>query len=343
MAKKGKTYLGNLRDLWAIEKNPRKGLMSYEWAAMAYTLFTLLLIFFTYTKLQHPEALIAGRLRIVAMTVALWAVYRLVPCRLTMFARVVAQLALLAWWYPDTYELNRVLPNLDHLFAGWEQQLVGCQPALLFSQLMPQAWFSELMNLGYASYYPLIVAVMLYYFAWRYEEFERATLVLLGSFFAYYVIFDVLPVVGPQYYYPAIGLDQVAAGVFPNIGDYFNYHADILPSPGWSDGFFYQMVESAHDAGERPTAAFPSSHVGITVVILLLAWHARSRHQWLFWVIVPFFVLMCFATVYIQAHYLIDALAGLLSGIAFYVAFMFISSLIPSPKPNRRAKAGRRA
>lgn len=88
--------MGNLRDLWAIEKNPRKGLMSYEWAAMAYTLFTLLLIFFTYTKLQHPEALIAGRLRIVAMTVALWAVYRLVPCRLTMFARVVAQLALLA-------------------------------------------------------------------------------------------------------------------------------------------------------------------------------------------------------------------------------------------------------
>jgi membrane-associated phospholipid phosphatase len=103
------------------------------------------------------------------------------------------------------------------------------------------------------------------------------------------------------------------------------------------------MVESAHDAGERPTAAFPSSHVGITVVILLLAWHAQSRRQWLFWVIVPFFVLMCFATVYIQAHYLIDALAGLLSGIAFYVAFMFISSLIPSPKPNRRAKAGRRS
>ena len=134
----------------------------------------------------------------------------------------------------------------------------------------------------------------------------------------------------------------MAAGVFPNIGDYFNYHADILPSPGWSDGIFYQMVESAHDAGERPTAAFPSSHVGITVVILLLAWHAQSRRQWLFWVIVPFFVLMCFATVYIQAHYLIDALAGLLSGIAFYVAFMFISSLIPSPKPNRRAKAGRR-
>ena len=310
---------------------------------MAYTLFTLLLIFFTYTKLQHPEALIAGRMRIVAMTAALWAVYRLVPCRLTIFTRVVGQLALLAWWYPDTYELNRVLPNLDHLFATWEQTLVGCQPALLFSQLMPQAWFSELMNLGYASYYPLIVAVLIYYFGWRYQEFERATFVLLGSFFAYYVVFDLLPVVGPQYYYAAIGLDQVAAGVFPNIGDYFNHHAEILPSPGWSDGFFYQMVESAHDAGERPTAAFPSSHVGITLVILLLAWHAHSHRQWLFWAIVPFFVLMFFSTVYIQAHYLIDAFAGLLTGIAFYAVFMWITSLIPSPKPSRRAKAGRQS
>ena len=103
------------------------------------------------------------------------------------------------------------------------------------------------------------------------------------------------------------------------------------------------MVESAHDAGERPTAAFPSSHVGITVVILMLAWHAHSRRQWLFWAIMPFFVLMFFSTVYIQAHYLIDAFAGLLTGIAFYAVFMWISSLIPSPKPSRRAKAGRQS
>ena len=34
------------------------------------------------------------------------------------------------------------------------------------------------------------------------------------------------------------------------------------------------------------------------------------------------FVLLCFSTVYIQAHYAIDALAGLLSGtIIYYVLF----------------------
>jgi len=310
-----------LKSLFRIEKNPKRGLTSYEWIVMAYTLFTLVFIFFTYTKLQSPNALIVGRLRIVAMTIALWAVYRLVPCKLTLFTRAVAQLALLAWWYPDTYELNRILPNLDHLFAHWEQLCFGFQPALTFSLQMPQWWFSELMALGYASYYPLLVVCMLYYFIFRYHQFEHATFILLGSFFAYYVVFVVLPVVGPQFYYGAIGLDNVAKGIFPSVGDYFNTHTEMLKNPGWEDGFFYKMVVSAHDAGERPTAAFPSSHVGITVVILMLAWHAKTKKQWLFWVIMPFFVLMFFATVYIQAHYLIDALAGLITGVLFYEGF----------------------
>ena len=38
--------------------------------------------------------------------------------------RIIAQIALLAWWYPDTYEINRMFPNLAHLFSGWEQDVV---------------------------------------------------------------------------------------------------------------------------------------------------------------------------------------------------------------------------
>ena len=320
-----------LIELFKIEKEPKRGLMSYEWVVLAYALLTLLFIFFTYTKLQSPEALIVGRLRIVAMTLALWLVYRLVPCKLTILARMAAQMALLAWWYPDTYELNRVLPNLDHIFATWEQTLIGCQPALLFSLHMPQAWFSELMNLGYSSYYPLLVVVLLYYFAYRYHEFERATFILLSSFFIYYVLFVLLPVAGPQYYYAAIGVDKVAAGVFPDVSNYFNQHTEILTSPGWNGGFFYQLVEGAHDAGERPTAAFPSSHVGVTTVILLLAWHAHSRRHWLFWLVLFFFVLMFPATVYTQAHYLIDAIAGLLTGVLFYYLVAWIAQKVTMP------------
>jgi len=308
--------------LFEIEKNPRKGLLAVEWVVMGYLLLTLLLMFFTYTKMQDPEPMLWGRFRIVMMTVALWAVYRMIPCRFTHFCRIGAQFLLLPWWYPDTYLLNRIFPNLDHLFATYEQQLFGCQPALLFSQAIDHPIFSELMHLGYAAYYPMIALVTLFYFFCRYREFDRTEFIILASFFIYYVIFIALPVTGPQYYYLAAGVENIAQGIFPNVHDYFATHDECLPMPGYDNGFFFQCVASAHATGERPTAAFPSSHVGVTTILMILAWHSNNRK--LFYGMLPLFVLMCLATVYIQAHYAIDVLAGWVSGIAIFAVLHFL-------------------
>ena len=305
-----------IRYLFEIEKKPRKGLLAAEWVIMGYMVLTLLFMLFTWTKLPNPEPMLWGRFHFVAMTVALWGVYRIVPCRFTLLCRIVLQLSLLSWWYPDTFDLNRILPNLDPTFASLEQALFGCQPALLFSQQWNHPIFSELMYMGYSSYFLLIAIVTFYYFFKRYQEFERTSFVILTSFFVYYVIFVVLPVTGPQYYYLAVGIDNIAQGVFPSVGDYFMTHDQMMEMPGWQDGFFYQFMVHAHAAGERPTAAFPSSHVGVTLVLLLLAWRSGSRR--LFCFVLPFFLLMCLATVYIRAHYVIDVLAGLVSGFLFY-------------------------
>lgn len=326
-----------------IESKPSKNLFAVEWAMIAYLVLTTLVIVFCYTKVQNPEAMLWGRVRILFTTAALYAVYRMVPCRLTRLARVVVQVALLSWWYPDTYELNRMFPNLDHIFATWEQQLFGCQPALLFSQLtsfggVGGGLFSELMDLGYASYYPMIAVVLLYYFFRRYDEFLHASFVVMASFFLFYVIFVFLPVVGPTFYYQAVGLDTIMQGVFPNVGDYFNHHTECLPSPGYTDGFFYHLVENAKAAGERPTAAFPSSHVGISTILMFLAWHARDRR--LLFILLPFYVLLCFSTVYIQAHYAIDALAGLVTGTVFYFVLMYLTTEVkPSKEAERKRKS----
>lgn len=313
----------DLKKYITTEKKPRKGLLAAEWVVMAYLLLTTVIILFCYTDVVNPKAMLWGRARVVAMTAALWFVYRLWPCRLTLLLRMLVQLALLSWWYPDTYEINRMFPNLDHVFAAWEQNLFGFQPALLFSQAVPSHIFSELMDLGYASYYPMIALVLLVYFFTCYKEFPRAAYIVLGAFFLYYVIFIFVPVVGPTFYYNAVGVDQIAKGVFPDLGLYFNNHQECLPSPGDVNGVFYQLVESAKEAGERPTAAFPSSHVGCSTVLMLLAWHSKKR--WLLWVLLPLFVLLCFATVYIQAHYAIDAIAGLITGVLIYFLLFFTS------------------
>ena len=242
---------------------------------------------------------------------------------MTKMVRIMAQLALLAWWYPDTYEINRMFPNLDHIFAEWEQDLFGCQPALLFAKAMPWAVVSELMSMGYFMYYPMIAIIVFYYFFCGYSESERASFVILASFFLYYVIFIFVPVVGPTFYYDAVGISEITKGVFPALGNYFNTHTDCLPTPGYANGFFYQLVEDAKAAGERPTAAFPSSHVSISTICMLLGWHTGNRK--LVYIMLPFYIFLCLATVYIQAHYLIDALAGLVSGIIVYFALMAMS------------------
>ena len=315
--------MNSFKDIFKIEKKPRKGLLAVEWVVLGYMLLTTLIILFTYTKAINPESMLWGRFRILVIITALWAVYRLVPCRFTLFCRIGVHLALLSWWYPDTYEINRVLPNLDPIFATWEQQLFGCQPALLFYEAVPSVFFSELMLMGYASYYPMIGVVALYYFFRRYQDFERITFIILASFFIYYVIFVALPVTGPQYYYHAAGLDNIVKGVFPDIGNYFATHQDKLPIPGSPNGFFHQLMEAAHETGERPTAAFPSSHVGVTIILALLAWRTRSKG--LITLTVVGLILMNFATVYLRAHYVIDIFAGWVSALTIYAVLNFLA------------------
>lgn len=312
-----------ISDLFKLDKKPKHGLLPVEWVVLAYIVFTSILIFIYYSKLVNPQAMVSGRFHVLAMSLALWLVYRLLPCRFTFVARIIAQMALLAFWYPETYELNRIFPNLDHYFAIWEQTLFGVQPALVFATTFSSKIVSELMSMGYAAFYPMILLTALYYLFCHTKQFQQCTFVIVASFFAYYAIYDLLPVVGPTFYYKAVGLENVTKGFFPNVGDYFNTHRACLTTPGFHDGFFYHLVEDAKAAGERPTAAFPSSHVGIATICMLLFWHVRNWKM--IGILFPFYFFLCLATVYIQAHYVIDAIAGLITGILFYSVFLYTS------------------
>lgn len=312
-----------IKKLFALQKNPRKGFFAFEWVIIIYLLVTLGYTIVCYHQLENPLSMIELRLRVLVMTAILWAAYRVAPCRFTEFLRVLPQMCLLGVWYPDTYEINRTLPNLDYIFAEADQWIFGMQPALEFARAFPSVIVSELMDMGYSMYFVVIACTALFYFIWRYGEFQRCVFIIMASFFTFYVVFDLLPVVGPTFYYKAVGLEQISKGVFPSLGDYFNTHQDCLPSPGYADGVFYNLVEAAKEAGERPTAAFPSSHVGIATVCLLLVLRTRCKP---FIAIVSFiYVFLCMATVYIQAHYAVDAMAGLICGVAFYWLFLQMS------------------
>ncbi len=295
----------------------RKGLFAVEKVTLIYTLLTSIMILVLFQRMDHPWHMLIDRAMITGMTFLLMYLYRLAPCKFSAFVRIAIQMSLLSYWYPDTYEFNRFFPNLDHIFATAEQFMFGGQPAIWFCHELPYKWVSEAFNLGYFSYYPMILLVTMFYFIFRFDLFEKLSFVLVTSFFIYYLIYIFVPVAGPQYYFPAIGLDNVANGVFPAVGDYFNHHQELLPGPGIDDGFFYNLVEGSQQVGERPTAAFPSSHVGISTILMIMAWRG-SRKFFLF--LMPFYLLLCGATVYIQAHYVIDAIAGFISAFILYIA-----------------------
>ena len=307
----------------------QKGLFAVEKISLIYNLLTSILILFMFREMDHPLQMLWDRVVIAGMTFALMYLYRLAPCKFSAFVRIAIQMSLLSYWYPDTFEFNRLLPNLDHIFASAEQFVFGCQPAVEFSKHVPAMWLSEPFNMGYFSYYPMILIVTVFYFLYRFDLFEKVSFVLVTSFFIYYFFYIFVPVAGPQFYFPAIGMDNVSNAVFPYIGDYFNHHLELFPGPGYEHGFFYSLVEASQQVGERPTAAFPSSHVGISTILMIMAYRGSKK---LFIFLMPFYVLLCCATVYIQAHYLIDAIAGFISAIGlYYVATWMYKKWFVSP------------
>lgn len=309
-----------IRSLYEREPHKKKGLLLVEYASLAYGTITAIVIAILGSDLVNPYYMIEVRMTLIGATALMLWLYLAYPCRLTILARVVMQYLMLISWYSETYEFNRVFDNLDYLFAGWEQSLFGCQPAIEFSKLLHGKFWSELFNLGYWSYFPMIAILVFYNFFVKPQNFQRVSFVIISSFFLYYLVFIFLPVAGPQFYYLAIGypekdLYEIAQHGFPALGDYFNHNTALLPAPGDPDGFFFQRVADAQAAGERPTAAFPSSHVGCSTVMMILAWQTDRK---LYTFLTPFYVLLVCATVYIQAHYAIDAIAGFATAWVFY-------------------------
>lgn len=295
-------------------------LLPFEQLTLWYSVLTSILIVLFWNNLEQPILQLVGRALIVSglFIVSVFSNKYYKYDNLFSFIRVMYQVALLPFWYPDIYAFSNAFPNLDHVFASFEQSLFGFQPAIKFSNLMPQKWFSEAIYFGYFAYYPMIVGSALYCILKKKDEINRYMYILMGTFFAFYLIFIFVPVAGPQFYFLVIGMENVASANFYAIGDYFKHQFEIMPGPGYVDGLFYHAIELVQAGGERPIAAFPSSHVGVSTAIML--WSA-SINKRITVILFPVYILLCCATVYIQAHYLIDVFAGWVVGTLFYYMF----------------------
>ncbi len=179
----------------------------------------------------------------------------------------------------------------DGIFAAADQAIFGFQPAReLFRAFGSIAWVNELMFGVYFAYFPFMIAALwIPFFKGDRAEGERQVFTVCATFavvFTWYVFYRVE---GPKYWLPDLRsawYDGVRGGFFVNL--------------------FKRSLATATLSG----AAFPSTHVILTLTTLKLAYRNDRRY---FAIYLPLAVLIVCSTVYIRAHWATDILGGMIA------------------------------
>lgn len=198
-------------------------------------------------------------------------------------------------WYPLAmfiFSFEEMALFSQVLFPHWQDLRIISFEQQLFST-SPNSWarhagsrlLSEIMDLGYFSYYPLfpVVAGCLYARKDR-SPFHHLVLAAVYMYLISFCVYIALPLEGPRRALPG-------------------FHA---PPPGW---LFSALVRAIQSGAGVHGNALPSSHVALALLCAL------SAHKWLPR-LSPFvwtsLCLISLGAVYDGYHYLSDVLAGLL-------------------------------
>ncbi|MDR0419735.1 MAG: hypothetical protein LBH34_05950 [Prevotellaceae bacterium] len=123
-------------------------LLPVEWLSIFYTLLTGIGVIIVHSVIGGWVEMMLYRILIIVLILLLAYVENRYHYGFINFIRVSSPLLLLIIFYPETYQINKYLPNLDHVFANLEQVIFHCQPAEIFSQAANAKVFNELINLG---------------------------------------------------------------------------------------------------------------------------------------------------------------------------------------------------
>ena len=187
------------------------------------------------------------------------------------------------------------------MLMTWEAALFPVPPGEWLRRYSAP-WFTELLEFGYFTFYPLypIVAGVL----WKRRKrpqfsgaFRQMTDALSVGYVFCYIAYLVFPTRSPSH----------------NVG---------LPSPSpasGSGGPFHALVQFTQRHAGVHGNAFPSAHIMIAFVVLVFAFRYLPRlAPWLLICV----LLMCVGAVYDGYHYAIDVFAGAALGVAAGAVFL---------------------
>ncbi len=193
--------------------------------------------------------------------------------------------------------------------------LIACDRRLLGSHLYAALWtehpswpITDLLTLGYISFYFLPLALFLWMVRTRHPRRQFVITAFVTTFFVSYVGYFLLPALGPRLTLAASYYRHLPAGI---IGGPVRHLLDVLE--------------------QTKTDAFPSGHTMITLVALTFV--ARYRRSWLL-LYVPCAALLIAATVLLGYHYVTDVIVGMaLTPVGPFLALRLFPRLNESGEP----------
>src|SRR5271170_1716822 len=180
--------------------------------------------------------------------------------------------------------------------------LFGNQPSFLLEPFI-RPWLTDFLNVVYFSHVLFFPGVAMYFYLAKEEKaFRRLMMGYLTLFLMGIASYILVPAIGPEKFF---------AGQFTR-----DLHGQTLS----------RSVDYIINAGRVVHDCFPSLHVGIP---LLLSFYLRDYRRKAFVPALIYVALMCFATVYLRYHYLIDVIAAFAYAPAAYFLNDFLLSRWP--------------
>ncbi len=189
--------------------------------------------------------------------------------------------------------------DYDWLFIEIDHWMFGANPTQVL-QTIAFPLLTEILQIIYSIFYllPIILALVLLR-KHKYLACDFAVFSIVYGFFLSYLGYFALPGIGPRFtLHNFAQLDTELPGLLVTkyLREFVNLGESISSSTVNPAEFVQRDV-------------FPSGHTMITLIVMYLSVRLKSRSRYFF---IPVGSLLIFATVYLQYHYVIDLIGGLI-------------------------------
>ncbi len=189
--------------------------------------------------------------------------------------------------------------DYDWLFIKIDYWIFGANPTQVL-QKIAFPLLTEILQIIYSIFYllPIILALVLLRKR-KYLAVDFAIFSIVYGFFLSYLGYFALPGIGPRFTlhnFAELNAQLPGLLVTKYLREFVNLGESITAS-------------TVNPAELVQRDVFPSGHTMITLIVMYLSVRLKSRSRYFF---IPVGSLLIFATVYLQYHYVIDLVGGLL-------------------------------